>query len=42
MLGILSEPIVSFMEIMFGTWMKLVAHISGNPREAQQATYSVR
>jgi hypothetical protein len=42
MLGILGAPIVPFMGITFGTWMKLDAHVSVNPREAQQATYNVR
>jgi hypothetical protein len=42
MLGILGGPIVPFMEIMFGTRMKLATHVSINPGEAQQATYNVR
>jgi hypothetical protein len=42
MLGILGGPIVPFIGITSGTWMKLVAHVSINLREAQQATYSVR
>jgi hypothetical protein len=35
-------PTVPFMEITSGTWMKLAAHVSVNPGEAQQAAYSVR
>jgi len=41
MLGI-GGPTVPFMEITSGTWMKLAAHVSVNPGEAQQAAYSVR
>ncbi len=36
MLGILSGPIVPFMEIMFCYWMKLATHVCINLREAQQ------
>jgi hypothetical protein len=42
MLGILGGPIVPFMEITFGIWMKLVAHVFVNPKEAQQTTYNVK
>jgi hypothetical protein len=30
------------MEITYGTWMKLAAHVSVNPKEAQQVTYNVK
>jgi len=42
MLGILSAPIVPFVEITSCTWMKLVARVFVNPRKAQQVTYNVR
>ncbi len=42
MLVILGGPIVPFMGFTSGTWMKLVAHVSINLKEAQQATYSVK
>jgi hypothetical protein len=40
-LGILGGHIVPFMEITFGTWMKLATNVFVNSREAQQTTYSV-
>jgi hypothetical protein len=42
MVGILGGPIVPFMQIMSDIWMKLVAHVFVNIKEAQQIAYNVK